>query len=471
MQFLGYRIGDTPFHQSGYQQGEIGERLTVNGVRPIVYIKREDKNQPTGTIKARAVAAALQTYANEKNVILVGLTCGHLGEAGVEMCRRYEKMEKGKKRRFASIVDKHDLDRIGKKLSKYGSFVIEADLDGRRITSSEMIEMVERSLGRTSATIIPIGGIDTSGISYKGLAQELYNNGVRHDWTIYLPLGGGETLLNMGLRFDELGEMPHFVAATTLDNLYSTERSDGESTGLGAEFSHLETAVRDMIARHQIDVVTPSHSEMGEEFDYVSREAKIPTCREVAVAFAAARRHALEGRFVDGQKIVIINSGYDPYTEVSWARKHVKELAAAAALGLLVAGAAPYINDRVSEISYAYEKAATDEDFNMRIASGQREYLVVSVEDPVEAFAWYNAKIEPLEGNGSLLEPRAREFALMPDHGKAGLVRRYLGISSGKIKAYDSWEFAVNGKAYREFQEFLKVREQLMKTSAYARIE
>lgn len=208
---------------------------------------------------------------------------------------------------------------------------------------------------------------------------------------------------------------------------------------------------------------------MDEELAYVSRT--IPTCREAAVAFAAARKHALEGRFVDGQKIAIINSGYDPRIEISWVRKHAKALAAAAALGLLAAGAVPYIGDRASEISSAYGKAAEDEDFNLKIVKGQHEYLVVSTSDPVEAFAWYNAKIEPLEGNGSLLEPKAREFALMPDHGKAGLVRRYIGITSGKIKAYDSWEWKVNGDAYAEFQEFLKIREQLMKTSVYARIE
>ncbi len=334
VQFLGCRIGDTSFYQSGYQEGEIGERLTVNGVRPVVYVKREDQNEPTRTIKVRPVAAALQTYADMDDVILVGPTCGHLGEAGVEFCHRYQSAT-GKRRRFASIVDKRDLDRINKRrLSRHGSFFIEADLDGRYITSSEMIEMVERELGMTT-TVIPVGGIDISGEGYKALARELYRDGVRHDWVVYLPLGGGEMLLNMGLQFEELGEMPHFVAATTPDNLYSIERYETASTGLGAEFSHLETAVQDFIRKYEIPVVTVKGPETFEEFKYVRDVAKIPTCRESAVAFAAARKHALERHFTDGQKIVVINTGYDEAHQPSLSSK-LGQYATRAAAALLV---------------------------------------------------------------------------------------------------------------------------------------
>jgi len=466
---LGCRVGDTFFYQSGYQEGEIGERLTVNGRRPLVYVKREDLNEPTRTIKVRPVVSALQGSADEGDAVLAGVTCRHLGEAGVEFCHRYQ-AETGKRRRFASIVNRGEIDgATRRRLSQHGSLVIETDLDSRRVTSSDVIDMVWREIcGKAPETVVPVGGVDASGNSYRALARELRSKGVGRGWTVYEPLGGGEMLFNMVLEFGD--DMPYFVAATTPDNLYSTERSARtRPTGLGAEFSHLEAAVRDMIRKHEIEVVTPGASEVDEELAYVGRT--IPTCREAAVAFAAARRHALEGRFADGQKIAIINSGYDPSTEISWARRHVKGLAAAAALGLLAAGAAPYVNQSVSGVRHAYEKAAKDEDFNMQIVSGQREYLVVSVDDPVEAFAWYNAKIEPLEGRGSLLEPRAREFALIPDHGKAGLVRRYIGISSGKIRAYDNWEFRPNSEAHAEFQEFLKAREHLMKTSAYARIE
>jgi len=314
MDFYGYKIGNTSF----YQAPELSDWLTVDGRRPIVYVKREDENEPTHTIKVRPVAAALKQYENvEDGYVLAAITCGHLGDGGAELCYLF-RQKTGKDVRFASIVEKGKSRKTRKHLSRYGDLVIEADLS-QDLNSSDIIEITKAHLNGKARTIIPIGQFDTDGIGYKALAKELYEAGVRHDWILFFPLGGGNLLYNTTKGFEKLPEMPRFVAATTNHNVFSGQKQRyGESkTGLDTDFSPLRKSLMELIERYKIPRITPSNAEIDEALDFLRHEVKLPTCRESAVAVAAARKYSEKIGFKDGEKVGIINTGYEPESHES----------------------------------------------------------------------------------------------------------------------------------------------------------
>ncbi len=309
MDFYEYKIGNTPF----YQAPELSDWLTVGGRRPIVYVKQEDENEPTHTIKVRPVAAALKQYENvEDGYVLAAITCGHLGDGGAELCYLF-RQKTGKDVRFASIVEKGKPKKTRKHLSRYGDLVIEADLS-QDLNSSDIIEITKAHLNGKARTIIPIGQFDTDGIGYKALAKELYEAGVRHDWILFFPLGGGNLLYNTTKGFEKLPEMPRFVAATTNHNVFSCQKQRyGESeTGLDTDFSPLQESLMGLIEKYNIPRITPSSAEIDEALDFLRHEVKLPTCRESAVAVAAARKYSEEIGFKDGEKVGLINTGYEP---------------------------------------------------------------------------------------------------------------------------------------------------------------
>lgn len=338
MEFCGYRIGNTSF----YQSMELSDRLTTESARPVVYVKREDENEPTFTFKVRGIVPALMSAKDGD--ILAAHTLGNLGAAGVEFCHVY-----GKNVKFASIIPK-DLDKATKKrLSKYGNFVIEMDSNGRRLSSGEIIDVVKRAVNKSTA-IVPLGCIDADGTGYKAIAQELYDAGVRKDWTLYVPVGGGDLLANLVWKFEELGEMPHIVAATIDENIFSGKmkrRGKTPADKLVAHYSHLEKAVTDLITKYEIPVITVSPEEIEEEFAYSKDRAGLKTSRTSAVAFAAPKRDAQAGKFKNGQKIAIINTGYEPEEEIS--RLGTYWQYAKTAAGILLLASMPFTVTRDSK--------------------------------------------------------------------------------------------------------------------------
>lgn len=307
MDFCGFKVGDTSF----YQSPELGDWLATVSRRPIVYVKREDENEPTHTMKVRPIAASLKQYAKDNSTYILGcITCGNMGEAGVELCNAYRK-KTGSNVYFASIIGKNEPRILKKKLSQDGNIFIETDLS-RKLTSSDIYEIVKNHVNGKNATIVPIGGMDADGTSYKTIAKELYNNGVRNDWFVFHPVGGGESLLGIGTGFEDLGSVPKFVAATVSNSIFSASMDDGISCAhnLEANHSYVEKALNEFIDRNNVPVIVPSATEIRNAFEYVS-SIKIRTSMESAVAFAAAKKYAEEHGLENGQKIAIINTGYE----------------------------------------------------------------------------------------------------------------------------------------------------------------
>lgn len=299
-----YKIGNTSFHQSI----ELSDLLTTSYGRPVVYVKREDENEPCRNFKARAVAAWLEETAHLNGpLVLAAITDGNLGYAGAELCYAY-----GNGRRFASIVDR-SLDRkTRRQMKRHGNYVIEADLS-RSLTTAEIQNLVKASLRDSRVTVIPVGNIDTSGNGYKRIAYELYDAGVRKDWRAYVPAGGLDLLTNMVWGFEERGEVPQFVACTIPQNVFGEKIEDVRSPAekLVAAHSLLETAGRDIIQKYDILLHTITSREILESLDMVRNKVHIPTSPSSAPAYAGAFRDAKEGRIRNGQRIVIINTGYD----------------------------------------------------------------------------------------------------------------------------------------------------------------
>lgn len=464
MLYNGLRVGETGFYQHDGLTDRIA-RITKGG-KPLIYLKDEADNA-SGGHKARVVASVLERWDSQRDpVVLTRVTEGGF----TETFGYFLKHAKGNGNiSFASIVDYSMPWSERRRLGRYGH-VVRADLSLGKLSASQQAELVRESVRQKNVIVVPIDSIDVDGFGSESIGTELYDHGVREDWAAYLPVGGGNTAAGVVHGTVRRGAVPRFRFVTIPGNLYSDvlENGDGSKTHLHARYSGAEREVRRMMEQYDIPVITVLDEEIDEAEKFLKSE-RVRVSPTSSVPWAAIERHAREGKFMDGEKVVYINTGAEqpPVSSRHW----MKYAAAAAALGLLAFEAAPRVNNEVQKIRAAHEQAASEEDFNMQLARGQQEYLVVSTTDPIEAFAWYNAKIEPLEGSGSLLEPKAREFALIPDHGKAGLVRRYFGIESGKIKAYDSWEFRINGDAHKEFQEFLETRAQMMKTSRYVGVD
>ncbi len=315
-------IGNTDF----YQSVELSDRLAVNGARPVVYIKREDQNDGY-TFKSRAIQSELERLSGvESPVVLAAITDGNLGYAGALLCSAYTD------RKFASIVDKGMPERTKRLLRRSGSYVVETDHNDHQMSSSEVVELVRHRVP-AGTRVVPVGNIDADGSGYKTLAKELYNDGVRRDWTVCLPVGGGELLYNLVAGFEEIGEVPRFLAGTTSRNVFG-EKKPGEFSGddkLAAPFALLHDAVVEKIKRYGIPIVTPTYGQREEEFLYMKSRG-IRTSRTSATALAAARQF----KFSDGQNVAFINTGYEPEETQSFARNLVRYAAGLLAVSMLV---------------------------------------------------------------------------------------------------------------------------------------
>ena len=265
---------------------------------------------------------------------------------------------------------------------------------------------------------------------------------------------------------------PEIVGVTIDDNVFATKKKFHRRAGkspadkLVAPYSDFMEILRYLCESGGHSIETVSDRQIMKESKYLN-ELQMRAEPSAAAAFAGAQKYVKKNNVGFHNKIIIINTGYGLYEPVQimpWLQRHAGWLSAAAAAGLLTAGIAPYAQDKISEIRSAYRTTRMDEASRIEQEKNQREYLVVRTTDPIEAFAWYNASIEPLEGRGSLLSPQPRKFVLVPDQGKAGLVR--LSKSGGYIDNVMRFDAA---KAEYEFKEFLKVRERLMETSVYSR--
>ncbi|MCX6815580.1 MAG: pyridoxal-phosphate dependent enzyme [Candidatus Aenigmarchaeota archaeon] len=312
MNFFGFKIGDTSF----YQVPEISKWLTVDGRTPVVYVKREDENEPHHTVKARAAAAVLKQYEKMDNIIFADITCSHMGREGNTLCHAY-RTHAGKEMYFASIVDRNISKRAKRQLSRHDGLVIEMPITDKELSTADKIELVKSRI-KKPLNVVPVGKFETDNVGYRALAKELYDAKLNKDDILFLPLGDGNLLYNTGSGLEETGDMPRIVAATTYANLFSGHEGHNEAVpGLDVKFSPLEEPVQDFIKKHDIPVITPSDEEIQEAYRYVSDVAKIPTCREAAVAFAVAKKYAKDVGFKNGEKVVIVNTGYEQEGKVS----------------------------------------------------------------------------------------------------------------------------------------------------------
>lgn len=391
-EFCGYRTGDTAFHQSI----DIGNRLTVGNRRPVVYIKREDEIEPN--FKARRIAEELQRYEKQESPLTFAyLTDGNTGYAGAVLCHAFRKG-----RKFASIVDRQMEKKLKRRLGIHGNYVVEIDFGSRKLSSAEIIDIVRKNT-KIDGPIIPLPNIDINSGGYRQIAKELYDCGVRKDWLVYVPVGGGDLLANLVWGFEDIGEVPAFVGATVSGNYFGAKVEARRSVAdkLVVPYSFLDEAVLGLVEKYNIEILTIPSTEIEEEFSVV-KKAGIRTCRSSAVPFAAARRHALEGKITNGQKIAIINTGYEP-EESGWAdlgaavKQHGRRaiLAAAACLLPLIADSSSlYTNQQLM----LEREAAVVEYMQKEKERLAREPLLADI----NAYAKYMGRVERTE-NGQFV--------------------------------------------------------------------
>lgn len=463
--FHGLKIGGTPLRDVPQLSGRYGCHVLV---------KDESVNEASGTFKDRRNAAILlDDKAVPGKIWYVQISSGNSALSMGRLCDVYNREEGykyGKERRVLNIVDPRIHENIKRAISVYGR-VHEMDLKNNTVPNNTLDEIGRQIVGDREATYKAVEHIGDLGDGYGSLSAELYPEGAAY-W--FLPGGEWEFMTKLALEVHGKPNKPKIVGVTIDDNVITTRKKfhkrvrRSPADKLVAAYSDFREMLELLCKEDGHEIITVSDRQIMQEFDYINRELHMRAEPSAAAAFAGVKKYA-PGNLTVHDKVIIINTGYGLYEPVSTMPQIVTRVAASVLAASALIGTSSYVSDKVGQLRHAYEQVREQEEIDIKTLEGQREYLTLSTTDPIEAFAWYRASIKPLEGSGSLLAPQVRKFVLVPDHGTAGWVRRSIEISSGRAKYYDNWEISVTSKAHMEFNEFLKVREQLMKTSVYTR--
>ncbi len=396
----GYKIGNTSFHESI----DLSNRMTLNGTRPVVFVKREDENYGN-SFKSREIEAELKRYKHVKGpVVFFAITDGYRGRIGAELCHAY-----GKGRKFASIVDISTDPAIKRRLRKAGSYVIETDLR-EKLSVEEARDMVIRKVGKRSG-VIPVSNIDADGSSYKAISRELSDVGVDRTWRVYVPLGGGNLAANLYWGFEEIdrekpGSIPVIVGGTIPDNIFGEKIEDVPSPAINlvAPHSQLEIPVQQLIDDGKIIRITCPAKKIWDEIEEL-RKIKMKSCNTSAAAFAAARIDAEQGKIAHGQRIAIINTGYEPETTRWGSAKEVAPTYARNA-ALTAAGLLMLFSPGDLRTDYAKTNPKIVEGWHREYLEGERDKLarVPELAD-MEAYAKYRGHIEKLKDGTLVMLP------------------------------------------------------------------
>lgn len=381
MDFYGHRVGETPF----YQEDSLTDRIAGISRRgvPNVYVKDEADN-PSGGHKARVVARAIERCAKDSGyeVILARVTDGGFAETFGYLAGFAPKNVS-----FASVVD-YSMPRPDvKRLSRYGP-VVKADLKAGRLGSSQIAELVRKKTGQKDAVIVPIDNIDADGDGYESIARELYDSRVRGSYGIFMPIGGGNTMVGIVRGFEKLGEVPRMSGATIPGNVFSDvpENGHGAGTTLHAKFSGVEREMRRIIAKYNIPVYT-IYDEEREEARKFLQGAGIRVGRTSPVAWAAIERHAREIGFGDGENIIYLNTGYDvPPKELMQSSRWTRYAAGVLLMPLLLSMSSDsnYRSNMLHRIS--------EETRQYMLEFDKSETLTEPEKDVIEAFARLEGK-------------------------------------------------------------------------------
>ena len=458
MDFYGLKVGGTPLRDVPQLSGRYGCR---------VLLKDESVNEASGTFKDRRNAALLLEDRNVPDKRwYIHITSGNQGFSLGRLCSVYNKEEgyaSGRERQVLNVVDRRVPDSIKRTLSGFGR-IYEVDLRRTHIPNNVLEEIGRQVIGDSSATykaVEEIGDLGDSG----SLAAELYPEHADY-WSV--PVGEGELMTKLALEVHGKTDMPKIIGATINDNVFATRKEFhrrarmSPADKLVAAYSDFKEMLELLCNQDGHCIETVSDRRIMREFEYL-KGLQIRSEPSATAAFAGAQKYIERNGLGVNDKVIIINTGYGLYEPVTMLPQLAMKTAAAILAASALFGAVSYVSDRVSDIKQAQRIAKSDEATQMEILKNQREYLIVSTTDPVTAFSWYRARIEPLEGGGSFVHPEARKFVLVPDDGRAGLVRL------SNEKHLDNVLVRSVGEARDEFEDFLKVREQLMRTSVYSR--
>ena len=391
MNFYGHRIGETPFYQESALRDRISDIKKSGSGVPVFYVK-DDADNPSGSHKARVVAPAIKRWSDKGDVILARITEGGFTETFGYLSR----FAPGNVS-FASVVDYSMPVSEVKRLRRYGP-VIRTDLDAGGLSSSRIADMVRKKAGRRNATVVPLDNLDSNGEGYESIGTELFDSGVRKEWTLYMPVGGANTAVGVTRGFRKKGEVPRMKWATIPGNLFSDELGNGHGsdTHLHARYSQVEREARSIMAEHDVEVVTIYDGECEEALE-VLKNVGLRSSPTSAVPWAAVERYAREVGFKEDEKIVFLNTGYqvppDAATSTPWMR-YAAMFATAATL-LPVSASVIVPKDA--------PQAVVDDRWTRQALDNERRELVGNpTRAQIEAFALYKGGIEKL-GDGRIV--------------------------------------------------------------------
>src|SRR3989338_889783 len=449
---LGFGIGNTSLKDIPQLSG----RYHFN-----VAVKDESENEASGTFKDRSNLAVLEEDRNVDTPIwYVQITSGNSGISLGRLCQAYEKSN-GKQRRTLHLVGNDTPDVIKNALAAYG-MVHTVNLRDGPIPNNTRDTMARHIVGDETAEYKVVERVGLPD-GYGGLAEELYRADARY-W--FVPVGEGELMTKLALAVHDSPRRPKIVGVTINDNVFASrkifKRRVGRSPAdkLVTPYSDFKSMLDEICRTDGHEIIVVSDRQLMKEFEYLRNEIHMRVEPSAAAPFAGSMQYAKRNGLTMHDKGVIVNTGEGIFARHS---PDIRRYFGFVAAGLLTAVLGNYAVQEGRSISREYENVRRQEAIDIDTLTSQREYLVVSTTDPIEAFAWYRAEIAPLEGGGSFLSPKARKFVLVPDHGKSGLVRMY------NSRDLDNIMRRVTSDAYVEFNEFLKVREGLMKTSLYSK--
>lgn len=451
--FYGYKVGDTRF----IDVPQLSGRYNMN-----VSVKDESGNELSGTFKDRRSISVLEQDAGiTGKKAYVQISCGNSALSMGRACQIYSRATR-QECEALSFIGKETPDFIRNALQSY-SGIQEIDLKAGIVPNNTLGELAQGIAGgnghNVAYRVVERVG---NGDGYASLAQELFP-AEADCW--FVPVGEGELMTQLILASRDFPKKPVIIGATIDDNaigrgknfLKSAKRSPADK--LVAPYSDYNEYLRDLCKEYGHSIVTVSDRQIMTEYRYL-KELGIKSEPSAAAAFAGARKWARSHMLQPHTRAVIINTGKGLYEEPKsgYASSPLGFISVGILAAALLYSGANYSASKLSDLRHRYQSVAEQEMRDIEALKNQRKYLIGSIQDPIEAFAWYKAEIKPLERErGTFLNPETRRFVMVPDHGKSGLIR---GHKEGQ--QYDSFMWSAVRTAEKSYEEFLEKRARFL---------